>query len=86
MEIKRAQKVFLLDNGMIVTFDVKGTQISELQGAYSIDLHKRILLEACQGCTLNGFEILPSGFLQHVNAWFNYWKFKNLSWNEINEL
>lgn len=81
--IKRAKTVFLFPNGMIACCGQDGEQIAELQGPYSIDLHKRILLESLDDCDIKGFEILPYSFLESVNRWLSNFKGANLSWEEI---
>lgn len=84
--IKRVADVFLFPTGMLAVCDVKGEQIGELQGPYSIEKHRRIRLEALESCNYHGFNILPEGFAETVNNWIAYWYDKNLSWDEINAL
>jgi hypothetical protein len=84
--IRRAKSVYLFTHGIVATCDYMGEQIPELQGSYSIDLHRRILLEALPDCDFMGFEILPSSFIESVNTWYIYYKDKDLSWDEINNL
>lgn len=63
---KRVQNAYLFENGNLAAFDSAGKQIGELQGAYSIKKHKRILLEAMDDCEFQGFNILPKGFIRHA--------------------
>lgn len=83
--IKRVKNVYLFPNGNLAAFDLTGEQIPELQGTYSIEKHKRILLEADDWCKFEGFHILPIGFIQHAID-VNYFREKNMSWEEIKEL
>ena len=84
--IKRVQSAYLFPNGNLVAFDAAGEQISELQGAYSIDKHKRILLEAMDTCEFKGFGILPSGFQTSADNWARYFREQNMSVEEIENL
>lgn len=86
MRVQRVKSAFLFDNGMIAACDLSGQQIPELQGSYSIEGHKRLLLEALDNCEFTGFESVPMGWLRTVNAWFNHFKHQSLSWEEITEL
>lgn len=79
---KRIQNAYLFENGNLVIFDSTGSQIGELQGAYSIDKHKRILLEAMDDCKFEGFYILPKGFIKHAED-INHFREKNMSWDDI---
>lgn len=83
---KRIKAAYLFENGNLAAIDTDGQQVPELQGAYSIDTHKRIILESTDYCSFTGFEILPSGFLRTVNSYCDYFRSKNMSWEEINEL
>lgn len=83
---KRVKDAFLFPNGNLAVCDAAGEQICELQGMYSIDKHKRILLERLDNCVLHGFEALPEGFYRTANEWAIYFRLKNLSWEEIQEL
>lgn len=83
---KRVQTAFLFPNGVLAACDARGEQIPELQGAYSIDKHKRICLEALPDCKFNGFHILPDGFFSAVDSWLEYFADKNMSWEEINDI
>ncbi len=83
---KRVKTVFLFDNGNLAVLDIKGQQIGELQSAYSIDTHARILLEATDDCEFKGFEVLPTGFVKHAKDYADYFRGKNMSWEEIKEL
>ena len=84
--IKRVKSVYLFENGNLAVFDRNGEQICELQGLYSLDKHKRIMLEASDDCEFNGFHILPSGFKQTVVLWLTYFADKHLSWEEITSI
>lgn len=85
--IKRVKTAYLFpNNGMLVTIDVNGQQIGELQGAYSIDTHKRILLEAMDNCEFNGFDILPFRFTKHAREWAELWRERNMSMEDIDNL
>lgn len=88
MELKkRVKSAYLFDNGNLAVFDYVGQQIPELQGTYSIDRHKRILLEAMDDCDFKGFyQLLPPGFISHAKDYADYFRDKNLSWNEIAKL
>lgn len=83
---KRVQNAYLFDNGNLAAFDLGGQQIPELQGPYSIGTHKRILLEARDDCKFQGFGILPRGFHKHASDWADYFRERNLSFEEINDL
>ena len=83
---RRVKSSTLFPNGMIVTFGTDGEQIGELQGAYAIDLHKRILLESIDGAMIRGFDILPHGFNVHAKDWVDLWIEKDMGWDEINEI
>jgi len=78
--------VFLFPTGTLAVCDIFGNQIPELQGHYSIEKHKRIRLEALSNCMWHGFDQLPLGFIQAVTNWHNYFRDKNLSWDEINNI
>lgn len=86
MRIQRVKNAYLFENGNIAAFDLSGQQIPELQGAYSIHVHQRLLLEATDDCEFKGFEMVPLGWKKTVNSWFEYFKSKDLSWEEINNL
>lgn len=86
MNIKRVANVFLFPTGVLAVCDADGKQIPELQGTYSINKHKRIMLEALPNCEFKGFEILPHGFNQTVLNWYDHFKNQNLSWWQINSL
>ena len=83
---KRVYASYLFPNGNLGTFDFEGKQIPELQGTYSIETHKRILLEAMDTSNLYGFGILPQEFIKTVNEYANYFRSQNLSWEEIKAL
>ena len=83
---KRVKNAYLFDNGNLAAFDIAGEQIPELQGAYSIETHKRILLEAMDDCEFNGFYSLPPGFNIAAKQYADYFKKQNLSWEEIQAL
>ncbi len=80
---KRVKNAYLFDNGNLAALDLSGQQIPELQGAYSIEKHKRIVLESLDDCKFNGFEILPKGFNKHVYDFVNYFRKQEMSWEEI---
>lgn len=84
--VKRIASAYLFENGNICCCDIGGNQIPEVQGPYSIDLHKRVILEAVDTCEFKGFQILPFGFLISVNSWADHFCKQNLSWDEINNL
>lgn len=86
MNIKRVKSAFLFDNGNLAACDENGHQIPELQGSYSIEKHQRIVLEATDDCEFKGFNILPFGFRRTVEQYCNYFKERNISWEEIQEL
>lgn len=81
--IKRVQNAYLFPNGNIAAFDENGEQIPELQGPYSIETHYRLLLERLDNCKLEGFNVLPAGFIKHANDKAEYFRDQNLSWEEI---
>lgn len=83
---KRIKSSTLFPTGMIATFNMEGEQIGELQGAYSVELHKRILLEASDNAVIRGFDILPHGFVKHAKDFVEYWKTQDKAWEEIQEL
>jgi hypothetical protein len=84
--VKRIKNTYLFPNGNLAVFGFDGQQIPELQGAYSIDKHKRILLEAREDCEFSGFDILPIGFIEHAKRFSDYFKERGLSWEEIEEV
>ena len=57
-ESMRYLLIILFPTGVLSVFDSNGEQIPELQGTYSIDKHKRILLEAMDECKYEGFNQL----------------------------
>lgn len=83
---KRVKSAYLFPNGNLGAFNIEGQQIGELQGAYSIDKHKRILLEATDNCDFKGFNILPIGFITHAKDYADYFRQKNISWEDIENL
>lgn len=83
--VKRITSAYLFSNGNLVVCDKDG-QIPELQGPYSIELHKRILLEATDNCEFRGFSALPNGFVLHARSWADSFRDKNLSYEEIKQL
>lgn len=60
--IKRISSATLFPNGMLAVFDTNGKRVGELQGAYSIEKHRDIYIEAADHCEFKGFHILPEGF------------------------
>ena len=64
---KRVKSAFLFPNGMLVACGIDDQQIPELNGPYSINKHKRIILESCDDCEFKGFDILPDGFVRLAN-------------------
>jgi len=80
---KTITSAILFLNGGLAVFDIEGKQVGELQGNYSIDKHKRILLEASDNCEFKGFEILPSGFVTNAKIYADYWRKQNMSWEDI---
>lgn len=84
--VKRIQNAYLFPNGNLAVFDINGEQISELQGQYSIETHKRIVLEALDNCNFEGFNALPAGFTKEVKDYVGYFRDKNISWEEIHSL
>lgn len=81
--VKRVKSAFLFPNGNLAACDSAGEHIPELQGPYSIDKHKRILLEATDDCEFNGFQILPGGFCQAARDWSDHFRKQNMSYEEI---
>ncbi len=73
-------------NGSMIIFDLNGNQIPELQKDYSIENHKRVLLEADDNCLFSGFDILPPSFHKEAKAWSSYYRQRYMSWEEIKEL
>lgn len=86
MLIKRVKNTSLFTNGNLAVFDIDGQQIPELQGQYSIEKHKRIMLEALNDCDFEGFHVLPSEFVKTAEDWSEYFRDKNMSYKEIKEL
>jgi hypothetical protein len=84
--IKRVHSAYLFPNGNLAACDTMGNQIPELQGAYSIDKHKRILLEASDACMFKGFSVLPPGFIKHAYEWAVFFRERNMSFEEIENL
>ena len=80
---KRVKDVYLFPNGNFAVFDLGGSQISELQGPYSVTLHKRILIEAREDCEFKGLHILPPGFIENANTFAKHCNDKGMSWEEI---
>jgi hypothetical protein len=83
MLTKRVQSAMLFDNGNLAVFDIHGQQISELQGQYSIEKHQRIMVEALDDCKVDGFEILPPGFMMTVHRFVRNLKAGGLSYEEM---
>lgn len=83
---KRVANAYLFPNGNLAAFNFEGEQIGELQGAYAIDTHKRILLEAMDDCKFLGFNILSSGFIKHAKDYADYFREQNLSFEDIQSL
>lgn len=83
---QRVVAAFLFPNGNLAVFDKNGNQIPELQTQYSIETHKRILLEAVDGCEFHGFDILPYGFITAAWDWADYFRKQNMSYEEIKNL
>ena len=83
---KRVKSAWLFENGNLAACDIDGQQITELQGAYSIDKHKQILLEATDDCEFHGFHILPEGFIKHSRDYADYFREKNMSMEDIKNL
>ncbi len=77
------KSVYLFPNGNVASFNIAGEQVPELQGSYSIDLHKKIKLRSVDNCSFSGFGILPHGFNENVNQFIKYWRDKNMTWEEI---
>ncbi len=83
---KRVLHAYLFPNGNLATFDFGGSQIPELQGQYSIETHKRILLEARDDCEFKGFGMLPPSFTVTAKEWADYWRNKNMGFDDIQKL
>jgi hypothetical protein len=83
---KRIANVYLFPNGNLAVFDLAGQQIPELQGLYSIDKHKRILLEAHEICKYEGFEMIPTGWKETAILWADHFIKQNMSFEEIKEI
>jgi len=86
MLIKRVKNAYLFPNGNLAACNIEGHQIPELQGQYSIEIHKRILLEALDDCEFKGFHLLPNGFVRTAEDWARFFRDKNKSYKEIKEL
>lgn len=80
---KRIKAAFLFENGNLAVIDTAGNQVGELQGPYSIEKHQRILIEAVSGCEMNGFEILPKGFIAHANELADYCIKNDLNYDDL---
>lgn len=76
--------LFLNQNGIVNVYDEAGQKIPEFTQYYSIDLHRRIVLEALDDCGFSGFDALPNGFHTEVQKMIEYRK-QNLSWQEYKE-
>jgi hypothetical protein len=83
---KRVKSAYLFPTGILAVCDIKGEQIPELQGTYSIEKHMRILLERFDDCEFQGFGILPPGFCQTAFAKADYFRGRNLSYEEIQKI
>jgi hypothetical protein len=83
MLVKRVQSAYLFDNGNLAASDIRGDQIPELQGPYSIEKHQRIVAEALDTCEFKGFEQVPRHWQTHVYSFANYLRRNNLSWEEM---
>lgn len=83
--VKRVKKVYLFETGNLAVFDIHGKQIPELQGSYSIDTHKRILLEAADDMKFEGQHMLPGGFIKTSWEWAMYFREKDISWEEAKD-
>lgn len=84
--MKKLKAVYLFPNGNIAVFDTSGQQVPELQGEYSLEKHRRILLQADNSTTFEGFEHLPAGFVESAKKWAEYFKKQNLTWEQIESL
>ncbi len=85
--VKRIRYAYLFQNigGVINVYDDNGDKIPEFTQYYSIELHKRIILEALDNCDFSGFDVLPNGFHSEVKKMIEYRK-QNMSWEEYKEL
>ena len=71
IQIKEA---ILMDNGNLLVSDYEGNQIAELQGQYSFETHKRILLASDEKTRISGFDIIPTSFKSEIKSFVDYWK------------
>lgn len=83
--IKRVKKAFLFETGNLSVFDEADQQIPELQGTYSIEKHKRILLEAADNFKFEGQHLLPFGFIKTAWEWSAHFREKGIPWEEAKE-
>lgn len=83
--IKRVKKVYLFETGNLSVFDETGQRIPELEGPYSIDKHKRILLEAADDLKFEGQHILPFGFIKTAWEWSAHFREKGIAWEEAKD-
>jgi len=84
--IKKIKAAYYFPNGNLAVIDNNGNQYGELQGAYSIDKHKRILLEANDDCEFKGFDDIPDSMTNSAKSWANFFREKNMSFEEIQKL
>lgn len=83
--LKRVKKAILFPTGNLSSFDELGKEIPDLSGTYSIEIHKRIYLEACDDLVFEGFQILPDGFALTALGWAIYFKERGILWDEAKE-
>ena len=80
---RKLSAVFLFPNGFIAVCGKDGQQVNDLQGEYSVELHKRIMLEADFDTEIKGFHVLPKAFSEIANEFSDYWKPKKMTWDQI---
>lgn len=81
----RIKEALLMSNGNLMVTDYEGKQISELQGTYSIETHKRIMLLADNETKFVGFNIIPESFSHVVNEFVLFWNKKGWSYQNYLE-
>lgn len=79
------KEALLMANGNLMVSDKNGKQIAELQGQYSFETHKRILLASDENTKITGFEIIPPSFKREIKDFVSFWKAKGWTYESYLE-
>lgn len=74
---------FLQASGKLTVLDANRQPIPYFSGYYSIQQHKRILLEAAPTCQFLNFDLLPRGFTNTCMDFATYYREQKLTWEQI---